>query len=394
MPPEPIDPALIFEDRSAGPGTHVIIIGVGSYPKLWGGTEEEPAVADGMDQLTAPLASGRTIARWFLEKFNNIERPLKSISLLLSDDTPSTFEHPKAMPSRPLPRATAQETVDAIQAWVTRASGDPENMTVFFFCGHGISTGEPILLLRDYGARPLNRFDGSLNLNDFISAMQTMIPGYQVFLVDACRVPVAVARSVLGKPHVGRSPVDPVSLDIRGGVPAKQSVHHSSSSLAPSYGRIRGASLYTEALIQGLDGGGAQPNLQFWVGTLGLQTALSAYVSRLASRENVEQQPELLRALQFKIHRPSDISVPLYVSCDPANALRHARIEARLGNSVSDFYDSDVHAVTEEWVAHLPMREHTIVAKFRQNPGFADEEFIQILMPPESVCPINCRPKP
>jgi hypothetical protein len=34
----------------------------------------------------------------------------------------------------------------------------------------------------------MSRFDGSLNLTDFIGAMQTMVPEYRLFLIDACRV--------------------------------------------------------------------------------------------------------------------------------------------------------------------------------------------------------------
>jgi hypothetical protein len=67
--------------------------------------------------------------------------------------------------------------------------------------------------------------------------------------------------------------------------------HHNwglSLALSPSYGRIKGVSLYTEALIQAMSGGGAQSNEQWWVGTLGLQTTLFDYTVRLATKERVE----------------------------------------------------------------------------------------------------------
>jgi len=42
--------------------------------------------------------------------------------------------------------------------------------------------------LSDLSGQWIARFNGSLNLNDFISAMQTMEPEYQLFLIDACRL--------------------------------------------------------------------------------------------------------------------------------------------------------------------------------------------------------------
>jgi hypothetical protein len=389
------DDALIFHQNVPNAGTHVLIIGMSAYPHLLGGEFENPAIAEGMGQLDAPAISARAMAKWFLEEFENTEKPLASVSLVLSEPTQATFTHPKLTePADKLPRGTAVEIIEAIQNWAERASQNRENLTIFFFCGHGVSAGESILLLRDFGAKPLSKFDGALNLSDFIGAMQTMMPEYQLFLVDSCRVPTSIARSVLGKAHVGRSGLDPLDLDNRGGTPAKQSVHHSSSALEQSWGRVQGASLYTEALLQALDGGGAQSNLGYWIGTLGLQTALAAYTPRLAAKERVEQQPELLRNVQFKIHRPKKIVVPLYVTSAPKEALSLARVEACLGANISGYFDPDEHKATEEWVVHLPMREHTISAKFRPPAEYLDEPPSQVMIvPPETLYPFQFRRK-
>ena len=98
-----------------------------------------------------------------------------------------------------------------------------------------------------------------LNLNDFIGAMQTMLPDYQLFLIDACRVPNAVTNAALRcKVHLGRACLDPDpnEFDNRGGKPARQSVHHAASAMSSAFGRITGLSLYTEALLRALRGGG------------------------------------------------------------------------------------------------------------------------------------------
>ncbi|MCP3414231.1 caspase family protein [Bradyrhizobium brasilense] len=387
---ENVDRALVFEDQSPGPGTHAIIIGIGHYDALQGGANEDSELSADMDQLAAPPRSAEALAGWFLESFYNPDRPLKSLSLILSSGTdPAIFSHERANHAEALPNGTIEVTTKAILAWARRASSDPENLAIFHFCGHGVSTGEPILLLRDYGVDPDSRFDRTINFNDFVMAMQTRRPRHQLFLIDACRVPDPIARNV-PKHHVGRSCIDPLPSTSRGEL-ARQSVHHSTSDLAPAYGRTSGASLYTEALLQALDGGGIQQNFDAFVSTLGLQTALDAYIARATAREKVEQQPQLTRSHQFTIHKPSNVRIPLYVVSDPAAALKNARVEAMLGGIIGDYYDSVEHGQKEEWTTTLPMREHTIVAKFQDHLGYKEEEVIKMLVPPEVSCKIKCR---
>lgn len=373
------DPALIyFAPAHVGPGTHVLIVGISDYPHLIGGTEPRPDIAEGMGQLDAPAISAHALAAWFLDEFNNPDRPLASLALLLSELSPVTFAHAKSQRATSLPRGTADDFCDAIDRWVLRASSERENQVIFFFSGHGVSSGESILLLRDFGNRRTNRFDGSLNLNDFVSAMQTMVPEYQLFLIDACRVPTSLASLAMGQVHLGRPCLTPNELDERGGKPAKQSVHHASSSLSPAYGRVRGASLYTEALLKALGGGGAQSNIQWWVGTYGLQTALSDYTLRIAAHEEVEQQPELVKSSQFTVHKPRAIEIPVYITTRPPDGLSKVRrVEARLGSAVQNFYDPARHGVLTEWACVLPHREHELAATFPQAAEYDD--FIDVL---------------
>src|SRR5262249_47352492 len=163
-----------------GPGTHVLIIGIGQYPYLMGGANENPKIAEGMGQLDAPPISARALAKWFLENFKNSERPLASLALVLSDPESARFKHRRTTEgAHNLPKGTADDVQNAIHAWLKRASLNGENLTIFFFSGHGVSASESLLLLRDFGARAQNRFDGALNLEDFRVAMETMLPEYQ-----------------------------------------------------------------------------------------------------------------------------------------------------------------------------------------------------------------------
>lgn len=388
------EPELVFFDGTDEPGTHVLIVGIGHYPCLLGGEKENSSLAEGMGQLDAPPISARKLAQWFLEDFHNPEKPLRSIAMVVSEREPSTFQHARALPPHPLPRGDGAEVEDVIQRWIARSSGKSDNLTVFFFCGHGISSAQSVLLLRDYGAKPFHRFDGALNLSAFRVGMQTMTPNEQLFIIDACRMPSAALDKVRGEVRPGRTAISPADLDDRGGQPARQSVHHATSDLAPAYGRVDGPSLYTEALLMGLNGGGVQPNFDpsnLWVGTNALQTAVSAYVARLAAKEKVEQLPDVSGAISFKIHQPLEVAIPLHVISHPPEAMKQARVEARLDKDVKSYYDFREHEAAEEWVVNLSYCAHTIFASFHENLGFEDERLVNTPMPPESYCRINCR---
>jgi len=147
-----------------------------------------------------------------------------------------------------------------------------------------------------------------------------------------------------------------------------------------------GGSLYTEALLEALDGGAAQPNLGWWIGTHGLQTALAAYVARLAATEKVEQHPDVGRMALFKVHQPAKekIKVPLYVTSAPKEALRRARVEARLGQKISAYFDPKKHKPLDEWRVRLPIREHTLAAWFHAPAEYEDEPpQVVVIAPPE-----------
>src|SRR5512147_609326 len=118
------DPALVFEEAVNGPGTHVLIIGIGCYPRLLEGAEEDSAIAEGMGQLDAPPISARKMAQWFLDNFKNADRPLASLALIISEPAIARFQHPKVAGGNgvSLPQGTIDEVCRAIVEWVGRAS--------------------------------------------------------------------------------------------------------------------------------------------------------------------------------------------------------------------------------------------------------------------------------
>lgn len=315
------DPALLFHDKADRAGTHVLLIGIGAYPFLEDGSDydamEHEKYAMGMGQLDAPPVSMRLMADWFLDHFANADRELASLALILSEEEPANYAHARAgSGSRVVPRGTIDEVRRAVVAWRRRAAGRRDNGLIFAFCGHGVQSGNPVLLCRDYNEIPESRFQGAIDFDAFRVALSTNQPDTQLFLVDACRTP-GNDDSLLGKGTPGNALLDLLSLDERDNAPAVQSVHFATSLYTPAWGRTGGPSLFTEALLKALAGGAAESSQQWWVTTGRLHSVLATYLARIAAAENVIQRPAA-QSEDFKICKPGPIKVELYVeSSDP-----------------------------------------------------------------------------
>lgn len=327
------DPALLFHDNADRAGTHVLLIGIGAYPYLEDGSDYDPMehekYAMGMGQLAAPPHSMRLLSDWFLEHYANPDRELASVALLLSEDEPSTYAHPRVEGGeRLVPRGTIDEVRKAVVAWRRRAAGRRDNGLVFAFCGHGIQSGNPVLLCRDYNEIPESRFQGAIDFDEFRVALASNQPDTQLFLIDACRTK-ANDDSLLGKTAPGNALLDPLSLEERDNAPAIQSVQFATSLYTEAWGRADGPSLFTEALLKALAGGAAESAQDWWVTSGRLHSVLVTYLARIAGAENVIQRPAT-QSEDFKICRPGAIPVELYVRTeDPEVWNGDLRIEAK-----------------------------------------------------------------
>jgi hypothetical protein len=166
------------------------VIGVGDYPHLNGGSGTLTKQHDGMEQLTSPPISARKFASWLMsEKFQNPNKPLASVALLLSEAVPAPFVDP-AHPAKKIKVAKANSTNVrlAIQQLFRQGDEHTSNLLIFYFCGHGIATGtDTALLLSDYGANPLNVLEGAIDFRRLRIGMGRCRASEQCFFIDACR---------------------------------------------------------------------------------------------------------------------------------------------------------------------------------------------------------------
>lgn len=390
------DPALVYAvgDPSAA-GAHVLIIGVGAYDHLLDGDDEKPELADGMRQLTSPPNSARTLAEWFLSgAFDHPDRGLRSLSMVVSEQAPGPYPANANVAPHPLPNGDIASVRSAIEAWALRSAAHPGNLAFFYFSGHGVTANEPLLLCRDYGATENNRFRGAVNLGGLLAGMESRAPDEQVFVIDACRSPAALVNALMAsRAQLGDGILAPDFASRR--APSLQSVHFATSGLASTFAPRGGVSFYTAALIDALNGGGAQSDLDYWVGTNGLQTALGAYTKRSASLDGVVQLPERTRSPTFMIHRPPRVQVPVYVTCAPETAWCDAMtLQAESDDHREELvHDPSSAPDRREWSTFLPVDKYRVTASFGGS-RFDTAEARVLAVPPSSNCRLQIKAKP
>jgi len=305
---------LIHErDPGGAPATHALVIGIGAYPWLLDGAEQgDAALADGMGQLSSPPVSARAIAKWLVGSHADPGAPLATVDLLISEEGGGqaplgTGE--EVFQAEPADKATM---VAAIRAWRARCNEHPDNLALFFFCGHGVGRGfDLVLLAHDYGSDPEQPFEHSIWFEGMKEAMRSCEATRQLFFIDACRVHSAKLSADY---TVKLDPVMSVRTPFTVGV--RQSVYHATTSGAPAFGRPDRPSLFTQNLIKGLEGLGANDNRgEWWVETTGLQRALTGLADEFADEEDRGlQAPTSGEQVSFDFQRLDDPPVvPLYL---------------------------------------------------------------------------------
>lgn len=398
------DAALIFEDKTDRAGTHVLLIGIGDYPWLEGGanctTDERKRLAMGMGQLGAPPKSARALADWFLDGFSNPAQELASLALIISEPAAAQYSHTRAPAPKTLPRGTISDVKKAVAAWIARTSKRRDNSLVFSFCGHGLQSGNAVLLCRDYAKSTTNRFEGAIDFEQFRIALSTQQPDTQLLFVDACRTPDADA-ALLGQATPGDALLSLESLSKRDNAPAAQSVHFATSLYTEAWGRDDEPSLFSSALLESLAGGGATQATGWWVTTSGLHSALATYLERISRDEGISQRPAA-QTVQFRISKPPQVTVPVYVkSTEPAVWNEKVTIEARRNsNAVQQICHTPPAGPDYECALRLTSATqasdmiYDLCAHFDATSTFVDCTQMIIAFPPELTCDLQVSKRP
>lgn len=359
---------VVHEGPAAANGTHALVIGVGAYPHLNGGNKKLCDDNEGLRQLSSPPASARAFADWLINNFNNPDKPLVSVALLLSEEgnvvngMPAKYKNPKTGIEHELERAEIATVATAVGEWKDRADNSVGNMTIFYFCGHGFAQGtDGSLLVEDYGSDNDNALDGAIDFRRFHLGMARCSATEQCFFIDACR---ASSDTLLeNRDYLGR-PLVQIKKDARRGKPTRKGpVFYASLAGDLAYARPNQPSVFTEALIKSLNGAGSDDQEGDWrVETTRLLDALDYFMSR--QFENGAQQvqtPATGDASKVQIHRVTNPLVPVEVVCIPASETARASFDCRMGGASKGNRPPGSAA---KWLLELPPGEHEFLATF------------------------------
>ena len=322
--------ARVYKRKVNAPATHAIVIGVGQYPHLSGGKGKKLPNSGGMGQLKSPPQSARAIARWLIEEYDHPDKPLASLSLLLSDSANSDFVYrangeDKTVKAAP---ATMQEVDQATRAWRELGHKNPDHLLLFFFCGHGIARGTDLSLpFSDFGAVPVAPLNGAIDFRRFRQGMDECAAREQCYFGGACRVG---SELLIKNDGFAGSPIIQSTGAFNASGRFRQApVFYFTLSGGQAYAKPGKPSLYTAALLEAFGGAGSGDEEGPWrVRTNLLHDALG-FLMIDASQE--EQIPQLQIALSdeltsINLNVIASPRVPVVVTCKPEKANSQATL--------------------------------------------------------------------
>lgn len=361
----------VFHRDGDGPRTHVFVVGVGRYPHCGRGsahTGDHGRVARSIKDLSCAVPSAVHVAEALVELFtDDSERPLGSMELLLSADEPVTFEGVEVAP------ATFDNVQEAYGRWSQRGGEHPGNLTIFYFCGHGVHlrSGDA-LLLEDLGRTRAAFFDGMFDFARTRRAMDANQAGIQCYFVDACRdLPEPIAEF----------DVVPRALDTpRAGHPAKDApVVHAALPGQVAYSEPERPTPFATAIVQALRGSAASQEQHWQIDTLSLVPTINRMMrwnahptkARQVATEAGNPHGGVVRVLR------DGPEVPFRYRCTPAEALKLATLNLSNGADPPQVGES----LVEHWNGRVPTDKYRLDWKFAQKQ-YRDDFIYRLVVPP------------
>lgn len=348
-------------DESEGPGTHVFIVGVGRYDHLRDGRKKLIDRHGGMGQLTSSPVSAAAMLKWCDTALYNPRAPLRSIEAIISVADGSAEYVGQDGAVTPIEDASFKNFEGAAKAWFDRANSHPDNVAIFYFCGHGLGDGMSTQLLpSNYGesARPMR---DAINFNGFRMAMHACQAKSQIFFIDACRV---VDSALL---------IDPNNLGESGlGVVNPMRTHRGSNPVffaarngGQAFGDPGQVSDFTKALLSALTKHGVRRNrYQEWAVTPQvLQQAIAALMDDSSGANPCEVDG--ISGLGFELHvLQTAPEFLIRVSVDPSH--RHEELQLRAVSGDVERLRGDLQ---HPWHTTLPHGEGVISGSFAADLG-------------------------
>ncbi|MEU3262966.1 caspase family protein [Streptomyces bacillaris] len=174
----------VFDRRITGTALHALVIGVGRYPHCGPGA---PSALLQLPDLPGAARTAVAMARWLVdEQAEEKALPLASLELLVSADTPVTFDDGHRV--HEVEPATREAVRQGFDRWYERCDSE-DSTALLYFCGHGVALDglQHALLLEDFGRAGRNPFEDALDFVRTYEGMRGCAAPVQCYFVDACR---------------------------------------------------------------------------------------------------------------------------------------------------------------------------------------------------------------
>ena len=383
--------ALIFSKNSNGdPQTHAFIIGVGGYPFLLGGVNEQQQVIEHiglLKQLTSPPKSALAFRDGLLaiENHPNIHhnKPLGSIELLLS---PSPDDPEPGIPGEVFQAATFNNISAAYNDWKVRCDSHKDNVAIFFFCGHGVEKMNHFLLAEDFGDNPNNPWQKSINFDRTRSGFHSCKADTQCFFVDACRqitgemLSSVISGNALDTPNLLTPPcLNDLTIE-------------ATTKTKAAHGPKRKPSYFTQALLKALEGVVADnKGRNGWSVTTGdlavhIQTVMGIVKP---GQDHVGRCPSFLKTPVNLIHFDAPPLVELSIACNPEDAMPLADLSCKDLNTLNTQTRTS-NGITP-WKIEVVSGIHELAAEF-QNSEFQPCKKYGNITPLDNFKELKCTP--
>jgi hypothetical protein len=361
---------LVHRETVSGPATHAIVIGVGSYPYLSPSVAADPnehsslpVIRKTLEPLSSPPRSATMFADWLVSHYTSADKPLATVSLLVSE--PTDFLNARTKQKVAVHAATMDNLTDALRAWKSLGDEDEAHRLIFFFSGHGLAQGsEQALLLENFGADIHKPFRHALDFTNFRLGMAACRARQQCYFVDACRA----ATEILDEIDLGGDEVISPARKNDPSLPLRLApVFFSTLEGASSFGPANPAepSYFTKALLGGLKSTGAQqiPSGKWAVTTNSLKLAIDDQMI-LLHKKGLPQLPSNDGGADFELHHLSEEPrAPVSVGCSRADADPHATLHCE-GHSTSPSTEP------RPWQLELPPGAYVFDATFPASSGW------------------------
>jgi hypothetical protein len=335
-------------EKSSGEGqAHALVIGTGRYPFIENPKPELPFEFRMLKSLETAPASALAMADWLLDGFDPPNVTQCTVELLVNDPRNPSGDVRYAPPgSSNDPVAVEHPTIsnvkEAFGRWKKRCDTSPNNMAIFYVCGHGFWLGSVLALLEDTGASEVRDwFEAAISFDIFVQNMVQCKAGVQIFLADCCQELAPSARQYVGM--MPGDPLIPVFTPVnpkRNGLVVKAAQPGLSAHAPPGYE----PAYVTQAILAALKGRAAEPGPNGWRITCGkMGEAIEQVLMEFDDTDVRYFKPEPIGLLRTELHRLSESpDVPVQIQFNPTRAIHEAEVSLSSSDGKVLFRDQSV----------------------------------------------------